>query len=60
MKLTKHGINEIGTTIRDAAADTPKTMRLIFIVAVIILAVSVGCAIQSGYQSVSVTITHHQ
>jgi hypothetical protein len=60
MKLTKQSITEIGTTIRDAAGSTPKTIRLILIMAVIILSVSVGCAIQSGYQTFSVTITHHQ
>lgn len=56
MKLTKHGITEIGTTIRDAATSTPKTSRLILIVAAVILTASVGCSIQT----VTVTITHHQ
>ena len=60
MKLTKRSVTETGTTIRDAIASTPKTIRLIFIVVVVILAASIGCSIQSGDQTVSVTITHHQ
>jgi hypothetical protein len=60
MKLAKRSITEMGTTIRDAAASTRKTIRLIFIVVAVILVASFGCSIQSGYQTVSVTITHHQ
>jgi hypothetical protein len=60
MNLPMRSITEIGKTIRDAVNSTPKTIRLIFIVAVIILMTSVGCAIQSGYQTVTVTVTRHQ
>jgi hypothetical protein len=60
MNLSKCSIKEIGTTVRDAASSTSKTIRLVIIVAVVILATSVGCAVQSGYQTVSITITHHQ
>ena len=60
MNLPKRSITEIGNTIRDAVDSTPKTIRLIFIVAVIILMTSVGCAIQTGYQTVTITVTHHR
>jgi hypothetical protein len=60
MKLSKSSAGEIGKTIRDAIRSNSKTVRLVVLAGALILTVSVGCAIQSGYQTITITVTRHQ